>query len=62
MGRITLFVSDGCGHCLRAKQALKERSIPFEEISIVDHPGECIEWMIQKVCVPQQHRHRKRTM
>lgn len=41
MGRITLFISDSCNYCQRAKRALEDRSIPYEVISVASHPGEC---------------------
>jgi len=37
MGRITVFSVENCPHCKRAKAALKERSIPYVEISLTTH-------------------------
>lgn len=31
---VTLFTKPGCGHCARAKQALRDRDIAFEEVSL----------------------------
>eukprot|EP00979_Chaetoceros_neogracilis_P002182 scaffold382_cov415-Chaetoceros_neogracile.AAC.18 len=38
MGRVTVFSIDGCPHCLRAKQNLKDRNIPYVEINLSSHP------------------------
>lgn len=38
MGRITVFAIDGCPHCIRAKKALTERKIPYEEINLTSYP------------------------
>ena len=38
MGRITVFALEECPHCKRAKCALKERNIPYTEISLSTHP------------------------
>ncbi|CAB9514611.1 Glutaredoxin 3 [Seminavis robusta] len=39
MGRITVFALEECPHCRRAKSALKERSIPYVEVSLTTHPN-----------------------
>ena len=31
---VTLFTKPGCGHCARARQALRDRNIGFEEVSL----------------------------
>ena len=38
MGRVTVFGSDECPYCTRAKAGLKVRDIPFTEIDLVQHP------------------------
>jgi glutaredoxin len=38
MGRITIFSIDECPHCVRAKEALKQRNIPYLEISLSKFP------------------------
>lgn len=38
MGRITIFSIEDCPHCLRTKRALKERDIPYTEVSLTTHP------------------------
>lgn len=38
MGRVTVFTITGCPFCIKAKSALKERSIPFVEINLSEHP------------------------
>ena len=38
MGRVTVFAIDGCPHCMRAKQNLKDRDIPYVEINLSSHP------------------------
>ena len=38
MGRITIFVTESCSYCIRAKHALKERNIPYVEISVSKYP------------------------
>jgi len=38
MGRITIFSSDDCQHCSRAKACLKHRTIPFQEIDLLQFP------------------------
>lgn len=38
MGRITVFALEDCPHCKRAKGALKQRNIPYTEISLSSHP------------------------
>jgi len=34
MAKITVYTTDNCPYCLRAKQMLSERGIPYEEIKI----------------------------
>ena len=38
MGRITVFSSDGCPHCIRTKAALTRLELPYTEISVTRHP------------------------
>lgn len=38
MGRVTIFGSDECPHCTRAKGGLRARDIPFIEIDLIQHP------------------------
>lgn len=39
MGRVTVFSIEECPHCRRAKAALKEREIPYTEVSLTTHPN-----------------------
>jgi glutaredoxin len=39
MGRITVFVADGCSHCKRTTSALEARKLPFTVISITQYPA-----------------------
>ena len=38
MGRVTVFAIDGCPHCIRAKENLKQRNIAYTEINLTAHP------------------------
>eukprot|EP01013_Petalomonas_cantuscygni_P043540 TRINITY_DN8284_c0_g2_i1.p1 TRINITY_DN8284_c0_g2~~TRINITY_DN8284_c0_g2_i1.p1 ORF type:complete len:559 (-),score=118.02 TRINITY_DN8284_c0_g2_i1:131-1807(-) len=38
MGRITVFSTNTCPHCARAKEILKRHGAPFTNISLTDHP------------------------
>jgi glutaredoxin len=38
MGRVTMFGSDDCAHCKRAKARMRVWKIPFHEIDLVQHP------------------------
>lgn len=38
MGRATVFAITGCPFCVRSKEALKSRDIPFLEINLSSHP------------------------
>ena len=46
MGRITLFISDSCTYCQRAKRALEERSIPYDVISVASFPGTSLDSVV----------------
>lgn len=34
MAKITVYTSDGCSYCERAKRLLKDRGIPFSEVRV----------------------------
>ena len=34
MQRVTVYTTDFCGYCVQAKNLLKKRSIPFEEVNV----------------------------
>ena len=55
MGRITVFALDECPHCKRAKTALKDRNIPFTEISLSSHPNRRTDMLspADRLTVPQ---------
>jgi glutaredoxin 3 len=38
MRRITLYTTQWCGYCVRAKALLDARGLPYEEISLDDDP------------------------
>ncbi len=38
MGKVTVFSINGCKHCIKAKEALKKRSIPYTEINLSLYP------------------------
>ncbi len=38
MGKITIFAIDGCPFCVKAKQNLTDRQIPYTEINLTSHP------------------------
>lgn len=38
MGKVTLFSINGCKHCIKAKEALRKRSIPYTEINLSSYP------------------------
>ena len=38
MADITMYGSNWCGDCRRAKRFLQERGIPFQEVNIEDFP------------------------
>lgn len=38
MGKVTVFSINGCPHCIKAKEALKSRNIPFTEINLSSYP------------------------
>lgn len=39
MGRITIFSLEDCRHCQRTKNALKEKQLPFVDISLTTYPS-----------------------
>mmetsp|Transcript_542 Transcript_542/g.1657 ORF Transcript_542/g.1657 Transcript_542/m.1657 type:complete len:569 (-) Transcript_542:28-1734(-) len=55
MGRITIFSLDECPHCLRTKAALKDREIPFTEISLSSYPNKRSDMLslADQLTVPQ---------
>jgi glutaredoxin len=45
MGRITVFVADGCSHCKRTISALEARKLPFTVINITQYPPKRADMM-----------------
>jgi glutaredoxin 3 len=43
MVRITLYSTEPCSFCLRAKELLKLRELPFEEINLAKDPAGRLE-------------------
>jgi glutaredoxin 3 len=39
VSRVTVYSTDWCGYCVRARQLLEERGIPFDEIEIDEEPS-----------------------
>ena len=39
MARITVYSTDWCGYCERAKQLLRQRGLPFDEVRIDEQPA-----------------------
>ena len=37
MQKVTLYTTDHCPHCTRAKNLLKRKNIPFKEINLTDN-------------------------
>ena len=55
MANIIIYTSSLCPYCVQAKRLLDQKNIPYEEISIAEHPEKRAE-MIQKsqrTTVPQ---------
>jgi glutaredoxin 3 len=38
MAKITLYTTDFCPYCVRAKQLLTKRDLPFEEVNLARDP------------------------
>lgn len=38
MAKITLYTTDFCPYCVRAKQLLEKRELPFEEVNLARDP------------------------
>jgi len=38
MAKITLYTTDACPYCVRAKQLLQKRELPFEEVNLARDP------------------------
>lgn len=38
MRTVTLYTTNGCGSCIRAKALLTQREIPFEEVNLARDP------------------------
>ena len=38
MGRVLLYVTTGCSHCVRAKKLLDSKNIPYVTIDLAEHP------------------------
>mmetsp|Transcript_14418 Transcript_14418/g.27025 ORF Transcript_14418/g.27025 Transcript_14418/m.27025 type:complete len:514 (+) Transcript_14418:120-1661(+) len=55
MGRITIFTMDNSPNCIRTKRELKDRGIPFLEISLTKHPNKRNDMLSlsDKLTVPQ---------
>jgi glutaredoxin 3 len=39
VSRVTVYSTDWCGYCVRARQLLEARGIPFDEIEIDEEPS-----------------------
>jgi glutaredoxin 3 len=39
VGRIQMYTTTWCGYCDRARELLRERDLPFEEVSLDDDPA-----------------------
>ena len=62
MGRITIFSLDDCPHCFRAKKAMKERRVPFLEISLTQYPQKrddmtslCNQMTVPQIFMNEEH-------
>jgi glutaredoxin 3 len=55
MGRFTVFAVEDCAHCQRTKAAMKERNIPYTEVSLTTHPQRRVDMLSlsDKMTVPQ---------
>ena len=38
MGRVLIYVTEGCAHCVRAKRLLDEKGVSYETVNLVEHP------------------------
>jgi len=45
VAKIEIYTSPFCGFCYRAKSLLKNKSVDFEEVDIMFHPGRKPEMM-----------------
>lgn len=54
-GRITVFSLTDCPHCLRTKEALKSRNLPYTEINLSDYPQKRSDMLqlADRLTVPQ---------
>ncbi len=46
MPNVTVYTTDVCGYCTQAKNLLKKRSIPFEEVNVSNDP-EKRAWLVK---------------
>lgn len=46
MEKVTIYTTDYCGYCRLAKELLRERQIPFEEIDVT-HDDEKRKWLVE---------------
>lgn len=55
MGRVTIFTTSGCPHCVRAKSALKRHDLAFTEIDVEKNPERRSDMLqlTDKFSVPQ---------
>lgn len=54
-GRIIVFSIIGCPHCMRAKQTLQEKGLPYTDINVENYPQvrEYLRQRTKKTTVPQ---------
>jgi len=43
MPNIKIYTTDYCSYCMRAKELLKRKAIPFEEINLEHQPEELVK-------------------
>ena len=54
-GRITVYSTEGCPHCMRTKNALHKKGLPFTDVKldVYPHLQEYVMTKTGKVTVPQ---------
>lgn len=45
MRKVTIYTTDYCGYCRRAKQVLEKHGVPYEEKDVTDDP-EKRRWLV----------------